>query len=662
MPKRIGSILIEGVEPQIDGGRYPVKRICGEEVEVRADLLKEGHDALSAVVRWRQLSPAPQSPDWNEAPMRALGNDRWEARFPVARPGRYAFSIEAWPDPFATWLAEVERKLEVRQDVRSELLEGAALVRAVAGRIPANPRAVDRLLQAADRISSELPVNAFFLARDPELLQLCAQYPDRSITSRYQELQVIADRPRARMGAWYELFPRSASGDGRRHGTFKDCEALLPQIQTMGFDVVYLSPIHPIGTTARKGPNNAPHAGPEDVGSPWAIGAASGGHKAVHPSLGSLADFKHFIGSAEKMNLEIALDLALQCSPDHPYIKEHPEWFSWRPDGTLKTAENPPKRYDDIVNFDFLGPARESLWAELKSIVLFWIGEGVRIFRVDNPHTKPLPFWIWLIRQIQDAHPDVSFLAEAFTRPKMMKALAKAGFTQSYTYFTWRVFKQEIQDYLVELTQGPVAEYMRGNLWPNTPDILSDFLQQGGPPAFRIRLALAATLSPSYGMYSGYESCEARAIPQSEEYLDSEKYQLRSWKIGKPDNISAYVSRINQIRRGNRSLQLYRNLRFYQADNDQVLFYGKKCPDGSNPLLIAVSLDPFSTQEVVLQIPLGDLALGAEETFQVHELMKDGRALWRGPRAQVTLTPENPAAIWSVHRFARRENSFDYFD
>ncbi len=424
MPKRIGSILIEGVEPQIDGGRYPVKRICGEDVEVRADLLKEGHDALSAVVRWRQLTPAPQSPDWNEAPMRALGNDRWEARFPVARPGRYAFSIEAWPDPFATWLAEVERKLEVRQDVRSELLEGAALVRAVAGRIPANPRAVDRLLQAADRISSELPVNAFFLARDPELLQLCAQYPDRSITSRYQELQVIADRPRARMGAWYELFPRSASGDGRRHGTFKDCEALLPQIQTMGFDVVYLSPIHPIGTTARKGPNNAPHAGPEDVGSPWAIGAASGGHKAVHPSLGSLADFKHFIGSAEKMNLEIALDLALQCSPDHPYIKEHPEWFSWRPDGTLKTAENPPKRYQDIVNFDFLGPDREALWAELKSVVLFWIETGVRIFRVDNPHTKPLPFWSWLISEVQAEHPEVIFLAEAFTRPKMMQALA----------------------------------------------------------------------------------------------------------------------------------------------------------------------------------------------------------------------------------------------
>ncbi len=662
MPKRIGSILIEGVEPQIDGGRYPVKRICGEDVEVRADLLKEGHDALSAVVRWRQLTPAPQSPDWNEAPMRALGNDRWEARFPVARPGRYAFSIEAWPDPFATWLAEVERKLEVRQDVRSELLEGAALVRAVAGRIPANPRAVDRLLQAADRISSELPVNAFFLARDPELLQLCAQYPDRSITSQYQELQVIADRPRARMGAWYELFPRSASGDGRRHGTFKDCEALLPQIQTMGFDVVYLSPIHPIGTTARKGPNNAPHAGPEDVGSPWAIGAASGGHKAVHPSLGSLADFKHFIGSAEKMNLEIALDLALQCSPDHPYIKEHPEWFSWRPDGTLKTAENPPKRYQDIVNFDFLGPDREALWAELKSVVLFWIETGVRIFRVDNPHTKPLPFWSWLISEVQAEHPEVIFLAEAFTRPKMMQALAKLGFTQSYTYFTWRNFKREIEEYFTQLTQGPEALYMRGNLWPSTPDILPEFLQQGGIAAFKIRLILAGTLLPSYGIYSGYELGECRGIPNTEEYQNSEKYQLIARDWTQAGNLRSYLSALNGIRRAHSALHHYRNLQFHPVADDQVIFYSKISPDRSDLLLLAVSLDPHAAHPVDLQVPLSELGIGPSDTYQVHELLTGERHLWQGPRARFLLTPEQPAAIWSVLRFAHRENSFDYYD
>jgi starch synthase (maltosyl-transferring) len=656
MSKRIGSILIEGVEPQIGGGRYPVKRICGEEVEVRADLIKEGHDAISAVVRWRQLTPAPQPPAWNEASMHPLGNDRWEARFPVAQPGRYAFSIEAWPDAFATWLAELERKLEVRQDVRSELLEGAAILRGIAGRIPADTRAVDRLLQAADRISSELAVNAFFLARDPELLQLSAQYPDRSIASQYpRELQIVADRPRARMGAWYELFPRSASGDGRRHGTFKDCEARLPQIQAMGFDVVYLPPIHPIGTTARKGPNNAPTAGPEDVGSPWAIGAASGGHKAVHPSLGTLANFKQFLRSAEKIGL------AFQCSPDHPYIREHPEWFSWRPDGTLKTAENPPKRYQDIVNFDFLGPDREALWAELKSVVLFWIETGVRIFRVDNPHTKPLPFWSWLIGEVQAEHPEVIFLAEAFTRPKMMQALAKLGFTQSYTYFTWRNFKREIEEYFTQLTHGPEAQYMRGNLWPSTPDILPEFLQQGGIAAFKIRLILAGTLLPSYGIYSGYELGECRGIPNTEEYQNSEKYQLIARDWNQVGNLRSYLSALNGIRRAHSALQHYRNLQFHRAADDQVIFYSKISPDGSDQLLLAVSLDPHAAHPVDLEVPLSDLGIGPSDTYQVHELLTGERHLWQGPRARCLLTPEQPAAIWSVLRFAHREDSFDYY-
>ena len=664
MAEPTGSIVIEAVEPELDGtGRFAIKRIVGESVVVQADVFKEGHDILVAVLQWRHVAPAASTDGkWSEAPMQPLGNDRFSAEFPLSHLGRYAYTIEAWSDAFRTWVSELERKVAAGHSVRSELVEGAALLRQAALRASAQSPDAKRLLAAEQALLAGTPEAAVAAALEPGLSDLASRYPDRTHATRYlREVPVYADRPRAVFGAWYEFFPRSTGADGKP-GTFADAETLLPYIESLGFDIVYLPPIHPIGRTGRKGPNNVVSTNPDDLGSPWAIGSREGGHKSVHPALGTMKDFAHFKEAAEGRGLEVALDLAFQCSPDHPYIREHPEWFSWRPDGTLKTAENPPKRYDDIVNFDFLGPARESLWAELKSIVLFWIGEGVRIFRVDNPHTKPLPFWIWLIRQIQDAHPDVSFLAEAFTRPKMMKALAKAGFTQSYTYFTWRVFKQEIQDYLVELTQGPVAEYMRGNLWPNTPDILSDFLQQGGPPAFRIRLALAATLSPSYGIYSGYEWCEARAIPQTEEYLDSEKYQLRPWEIGSPDNISAYVSRINQIRRGNRSLQLYRNLRFYQADNDQVLFYGKKCPDGSNPLLIAVSLDPFSTQEVVLQIPLDDLGLGAEETFQVHELMKDGRALWRGPRAQVTLTPENPAAIWSVHRFARRENSFDYFD
>jgi starch synthase (maltosyl-transferring) len=662
MSERTGSMVIEAVEPELDGGRYAVKRVAGETVSVQADVFKEGHDILAVVLRWRQLTPAVSAQrEWNETPMHSIGNDRFAAEFPLEEIGRYAFTIEAWPDAFRTWVSELERKLAAERPVASELIEGAALLHQAALRAPPQSEHSRHLLEGEKALLSKTLEVAIAAALEPALRDLASKYPDRSNATRYdRELPVYADRRRAIFGAWYEFFPRSAGREGK-HGTFADAEALLPYIEALGLDVIYFPPIHPIGHTGRKGPNNISSTNTADLGSPWAIGSREGGHKSVHPALGTLQDFSRLLESARKRGLEVALDLAFQLSPDHPYIEEHPEWFSWRPDGTLKTAENPPKRYEDIVNFDFLGPARESLWAELKSIVLFWIEAGVRIFRVDNPHTKPFPFWAWLIRQVQDVHPDVLFLAEAFTRPKVMKALAKAGFTQSYTYFTWRVFKREIQEYLEELTQSSVAEYMRGNLWPNTPDILSDFLQQGGPPAFKIRLALAATLSPSYGIYSGYEWCEARAIAGTEEYLDSEKYQLRPMDPERPGNIRAYLARINQIRRSNPSLQLYANLRFYQADNEQVLFYGKKCPDGSNPLLIAVSLDPFSPQQVRLHVPLGDLGLNAEETYQVHELMQDRRMLWRGPEAQVTLTPDEPAAVWSVHRFAIRENSFDYY-
>jgi starch synthase (maltosyl-transferring) len=662
MSPRIGSVVIESVEPQLDAGKFAVKRLAGESVVARADIFKEGHDVLAAVLRWRQIAPLSSADrEWNEVAMNALGNDRFEAEFPLKHIGRYAFTIEAWPDAFRTWISELERKLAAGRQVQSELIEGAALLHAAGSRAPEQSADARRLLAAEQVLLSEASSTAIAAALEPGLRDLASKYPDRSVATRYdRELAVYADRLRAVFGAWYEFFPRSAGRAGK-HGTFADAEALLPYVESLGFDIAYLPPIHPIGRTARKGPNNVLSADPGDPGSPWAIGSHEGGHKSIHRALGTMKDFIRFQDAASKRGLEIALDLAFQCSPDHPYIQEHPEWFSWRPDGTLKTAENPPKRYDDIVNFDFLGPARESLWAELKSVVLFWVDAGVRIFRVDNPHTKPFPFWVWLIRQVQDLHPDVVFLAEAFTRPKVMKALAKAGFTQSYTYFTWRTFKQEIREYLEELTQSNVAEYMRANLWPNTPDILSEFLQQGGPPAFRIRLALAATLSPSYGIYSGYEWCEARAAPGTEEYLDSEKYQLRASDPDRSGNIRSYVARINQIRRSKASLQLYRNLRFHQADNDQVLFYAKTCPDGSNPLLIAVSLDPFSPQDARLHVPLSDLGLDPEQTYQVHELIRDRRALWRGAQAQITLTPEHPAAIWSVHRFARRENSFDYY-
>ncbi len=663
MHDRIGSLLVESVEPEIDAGRHPAKRILGEQVQVRADILKEGHDLLRAVVRWRQVRPTPLPANgWKEAPMHLLGNDRWQGNFLLPRLGRYVFTIEAWPDVFATWCSELERRIAAGQEIRSELIEGAALLQEVASRAGSDRLDAERLRRAAEELPRQSAAEALLVVRDPELLELSSKYPDRSSAGRYdRELEIIADRPRAMAGSWYELFPRSCSPVPGRHGTFQDCEAVLPDIQNLGFDVLYLPPIHPIGSTGRKGRENAPRARPEDVGSPWAIGAAEGGHKSVHPELGTLEDFKRFVRVASERGIEVALDLAFQCSPDHPYIREHPEWFSWRPDGTLKTAENPPKRYQDIVNFDFTGPARESLWQELKSIVLFWIDVGVKIFRVDNPHTKPLPFWAWLIPEVQNQHPDVIFLAEAFTRPKMMNALAKVGFTQSYTYFTWRNFKHELEEYFRELTQGPEAEYMRGNLWPATPDILPEFLQQGGKAAFKIRLFLAGTLLPSYGIYSGYEFCESAGIPGTEEFQNSEKYQLVHRDPRAPENIRSEIRALNAIRRSNPALQLYRNLTFHRADNDRVLFYSKITPNRANQLLIAVSLDPHAMQRTILEVPLQQLGIGHEETYQVHELLTDRRTLWQGPRSEISLTPEQPAAIWSVLRFARRENSFDYF-
>jgi starch synthase (maltosyl-transferring) len=433
-------------------------------------------------------------------------------------------------------------------------------------------------------------------------------------------------------------------------------------VKGLGFDIIYLPPIHPIGRTARKGKNNSLSAGPQDVGSPWAIGAAEGGHKAVHPALGTLEDFKRFREKAEGMGMEIALDLAFQCAPDHPYVKEHPEWFLHRPDGTIKTAENPPKRYEDIVNFDWMGPGRETLWAELRSVVLHWVEHGVRIFRVDNPHTKPIQFWAWLIREVQEKYPDVVFLSEAFTRPKVMRALAKVGFSQSYTYFTWRNFKHELEDYLKELTQSPSAEYMRGNLWPNTPDILPEMLQRSGCAGFRIRVALAATLSSAYGIYCGYELCEGRGLaPGKEEYLDSEKYQLVAWDLDRPGNIKDFIARLNALRHEHAALQGYKNLRFHFCDNDRVLFYSKRSEDGASQMLFCVSLDPHEPQETLIEVPLELLGLAPDETYQVHELMGDTRHFWQGPSAQVQLTPDQPAAIWAVYRFHRRENEFDYF-
>jgi len=662
MPERRGSTIIENVQPQVDGGRYPVKRKAGDPVRITADIFKEGHDDLAAVVRWRQLTPEQGEP--REEPMRFLGNDAWETELPIGANGLHGFSIEAWPDSFRTWVHELQRKIEVGREVSSELLEGSALLDAAAARAESSGARADaeRLRQGQKALLGGQSPAALSAAVDPGLLAAASRHPDRSVATRLErDLRIFAERDRAVFSSWYELFPRSTSSDPKRHGTFRDAEKMLPHVGELGFDVVYLPPIHPIGRTARKGKNNTLTAGPDDVGSPWAIGSPEGGHKAIHPQLGTLEDFRRFVSSAKDLGIEVALDIAFQCSPDHPYIREHPEWFQRRPDGSIKTAENPPKRYEDIVNFDWMGPAREALWAELRSVFFHWIAQGVRIFRVDNPHTKPLPFWEWVIGEVHARHPDVIFLAEAFTRPKMMKALAKSGFNQSYTYFTWRNFKHELEEYLTELTQGPPADYMIGNLWPNTPDILPEHLQQGGQPAFLLRSALAATLSSSWGIYSGFELAENRALPGKEEYADSEKYQIVHRDFDQPGNLKAWIAALNRARREHRALQSYRNLRFHRADNERVLFYSKATEDRSSLVLAAVSLDPYAPQEAILQVPLDRLGIPEDETYQVHDVLSGDRALWQGQNALVRLTPEKPAALWSVLRFRRSEQGFDYY-
>ena len=664
MTERIGSVFIEGVRPELDAGRYAVKRVAGDSLTVRADVFKEGHDVLVAVVRWRQVTPKDQQTDWQEVPMRFLGNDLWEADFPLARNGRYQYTIEAWPDQFRTWASELKRKVDAGRDVTSELLEGAALLEGATARArPVSEDDARVLAEAAARLRGPAEPELIAVALAPELAVIASTYPDRTLAKRYDKvLEVFADREKGRFGAWYEFFPRSAKRDGKTHATFKDAEGWLPYIQQLGFDVIYLPPIHPIGRKARKGKNNSLKAGPDDVGSPWAIGAAEGGHKAVHPQLGTLEDFRHFVEAAQAHGIEVALDVAFQCSPDHPYVKEHPEWFQHRPDGTIKTAENPPKRYEDIVNFDWMGPGRETLWAELESGVVHWVKQGVRTFRVDNPHTKPMQFWEWLIRRVQDAYPDVIFLSEAFTRPKVMKALAKVGFTQSYTYFTWRNFKGELQEYLEEITQPPVSDYFRGNFWPNTPDILPELLQNAGPGAFRLRAALASTLSSVWGMYCGFELCEGRPLPGKEEYIDSEKYQLVAWDLDRPGNIKDWIARLNNARRTQPALRHYDTLRFFESNNERVLFYGKRTPDGTSVVLMAVSLDPYAAQEALLHVPMEWLGAKPDETYQVHELMSDQRSLWQGPDVQVRLTPEQPAAVWAGYRFRRTEQAFDYYE
>ena len=640
-------VVIESVWPEIDAGRHPVKRIVGDDFEVTADIFREGHDAIAAVLKYRARGAGA----WRETPMELADNDRWRAAFRLERNTRYAFTIEAWPDDFETWRHGAERKTAAAQSIALELEEGRRLVAAAIARarppIKGRLEGIQREISAAGERESESEIGIML---GGTLAELMRAVPDRSLGTIYgRELEVIVDRPAAQIGAWYELFPRSQGTHPGVASTFAQAQRRLPDIRAMGFDVLYLPPIHPIGHAFRKGRNNSLNPGPDDPGSPWAIGNENGGHTAVEPSLGTIADFERFVAAAAAHGLEIALDYALQCSPDHPYVREHPEWFEFRPDGSIKYAENPPKKYQDIVNFKWFGPQAPALWDELRDVVEFWIARGVRIFRVDNPHTKPFAFWEWMIGEVQSRHPDVLFLAEAFTRPKIMKQLAKLGFTQSYTYFTWRNFKHELTDYCRELAHSELAEYFRPNFFANTPDILPPFLQTGGRPAFVIRLILAATLSSAYGIYSGFELCENAALPGGEEYLDSEKYEIRVRDWDAPGNIKEDIARINRIRRENAALRTWRNVRFHHASDDNVIFYSKSA--GSNTLLIAVNLDPFRTVDAVLDVPLGELGYGEGDDVACRELLSNSGAIWHGGRQPVRLDPQrNPAVIFAVDR------------
>ncbi|NEW88130.1 alpha-1,4-glucan--maltose-1-phosphate maltosyltransferase [Rhodopseudomonas sp. WA056] len=591
-----GAFHIEDIFPLIDGGRFAVKRIVGEPVEVWADIYRDGHEVIAAALIWRR----EQDSTWQRVPMVHTVNDRWSATFTPQQLGRHVYAIEAWTDEFATWRHGAELKLKAGQDLSLDALEGAGLLTKAQSDDPDVLRLIQHRCEDYLRTGEIEPLLA------PELLDAMATSQARPDLTRTDPLPLMIDRPRARFSAWYEMVPRSQGTEPGRHGTFRDCIARLPDVAAMGFDVVYFTPIHPIGHTNRKGRNNALTAGPGDPGSPYAIGAEEGGHDAVHPELGTLEDFRAFVGACEVVGIEVALDIAVQCSPDHPWLKQHPDWFKRRPDGSMKYAENPPKKYEDIVNPDFSCEDAGALWNAIRDVILFWADQGVKIFRVDNPHTKPLRFWEWLIREVQLRHPDVIFLAEAFTRPKLMKGLAKLGFTQSYTYFTWRTQKWEIEQYLRELAGYPERDFYRPNFFTNTPDILPYHLQGGEPWMFKSRLVLAATLSSTYGIYNGFELLEHDAIPGKEEYLDSEKYEIKVRDWDKPGNIKPYIRDINRIRAANPALQQTSNLRFLDVQDPNVTGFVKTSVDGGNAVAVAIAL---SSDYHEFWLPLGDVQI-----------------------------------------------------
>ncbi|MBI2187277.1 MAG: alpha-1,4-glucan--maltose-1-phosphate maltosyltransferase [Acidobacteria bacterium] len=656
-------VVVERVEPQVDGGRFPIKRTPGETVVVTTDVFADGQDQVAGVLRYRVVrGPGPahrkdaaDSAHWTEVPLTPLGNDAWRASFEVTELGEYEYTVEAWLDRFGTWLEALTKKADAGQDVASELLEGAELVQRAA--LSDDDM---RLLEIADVLRSAAPQAArVTTARDPQLRALMEARPDRTASTMAAPLRVVVDRERARFGAWYEMFPRSCTTDASRPGTLHDAEARLPAIAGLGFDVVYLPPVHPVGRTYRKGRNNALTVEPGDPGSPWAIGSEAGGHTAVDPGLGTIEDFDRFVAAARHLGLEIALDIAFQASPDHPWVKEHPEWFRHRPDGSIKHAENPPKKYQDIYPFDFDSSEWRSLWEALRDVFLFWTTHGVTIFRVDNPHTKPFGFWEWVIAEVRRRCPEAIFLSEAFTRPKVMRYLTKAGFSQSYTYFTWRTSAHELREYLTELTQTELQQYMRPNFFANTPDILHEYLQHGGRPAFEVRLVLAATLSASYGIYSGFELCENVPVrPGSEEYLNSEKYEIRVRDWNQPGNLNELIARVNQIRREHPALQGNETLRFHAADNPMFLWFSKS-PPGLRPLdragheprptydrwvFVVANTDPHWTQHGHVQVPIWELGLAPDQPYLVEDLLDGAQYAWRGEWNYVKLDPRERIA------------------
>ena len=640
-PQLLRRVIVEAVEPQVDCGRFAVKRVVGEEVIVQADVHADGHDVVGAVVLFRRAGEER----WRESPMRALDNDRMQGSFRVEALGRYEYTVEAWIDRFASWQRELSKKAGAGQDVSIELTEGAEQIQAAIDRSP-GPAADERVATVRALKSSGDLAPRIGAALSEEVAAFMAARPDRSQATRYDRiLTVTVERERARFSAWYEMFPRSAGTDPARSATFAEATSLLPYVAAMGFDVLYLPPIHPIGRSFRKGPNNALTASPNDPGSPWAIGSEDGGHTAIEPGLGTIADFDAFAAAAAAQGLEIALDIAFQASPDHPYVREHPDWFRQRPDGSIKYAENPPKKYQDIYPLNFESADWRALWQELKRVFEFWIEHGVTIFRVDNPHTKPFRFWEWLLTELKQHYPETIFLSEAFTRPKVMKYLAKVGFSQSYSYFTWRNAKDEIVEYFTELTQTPVREYFRPNLFANTPDILHAYLQRGGRPAFQVRLVLAATLGASYGIYSGFELAENVPLRSgSEEYIDSEKYQIRVRDYQRADSLAEFISQINAIRKNHPALQHDWGLSFHRTDNAEILAYSKRSADGRDLILILVNLDPVNMQHGFVQLPLVAWDLTPHATIDVVDLLSQERYFWRGEWNYVRLDPQDRVA------------------